>query len=253
MRAARCAIAHCPQLPLAHWLAATVFVARGALDQAERDVGRAGRGGRGVSRRGAPFRGGAALAEGTPAYRRRCNRGRDGVVRLGTGPRSARTPLCPRGRREHLVREGRVPECWRPRSRAGGGPCSPPGAGGLAILDGEPPAVEYGDPPKPVDDTFAWAARLAPAGESVSALRVVSTALTSAPPRSGRRPLAVEPLLRAFRGPSNESAVNCREWRLVEANAWPKVVGFVGVAQGRRATSESGRSSRCETFGQCPR
>lgn len=38
LRAARRALAQCPQLPLAHWLAATVFVARNALDQAERDV-----------------------------------------------------------------------------------------------------------------------------------------------------------------------------------------------------------------------
>lgn len=41
LRAARRALAQCPQLPLAHWLAATVFVARNALDQAERDVDRA--------------------------------------------------------------------------------------------------------------------------------------------------------------------------------------------------------------------
>jgi len=41
LRAARRALAQCPQLPLAHWLAATVFVARHALDQAERDVDRA--------------------------------------------------------------------------------------------------------------------------------------------------------------------------------------------------------------------
>ena len=34
LRAARRALAQCPQLPLAHWLAATVFVARNALDQA---------------------------------------------------------------------------------------------------------------------------------------------------------------------------------------------------------------------------
>lgn len=40
LRAARRALAQCPQLPLAHWLAATMFVARGALDQAERDVDR---------------------------------------------------------------------------------------------------------------------------------------------------------------------------------------------------------------------
>lgn len=38
LRAARRALAQCPQLPLAYWLAATVFVARSALDQAERDV-----------------------------------------------------------------------------------------------------------------------------------------------------------------------------------------------------------------------
>ena len=38
LRAARAALKRCPQLPLAHWLAATVFVARHALDQAERDV-----------------------------------------------------------------------------------------------------------------------------------------------------------------------------------------------------------------------
>ena len=37
----RLALAQCPQLPLAHWLAATVFVARNALDHAERDVDRA--------------------------------------------------------------------------------------------------------------------------------------------------------------------------------------------------------------------
>ena len=41
LRAERRALAQCPQLPLAHWLAATVFVARNALDQAERDVDRA--------------------------------------------------------------------------------------------------------------------------------------------------------------------------------------------------------------------
>ncbi len=40
LRAARRALAQCPQLPLAHWLAATVFVARNALDHAERDVDR---------------------------------------------------------------------------------------------------------------------------------------------------------------------------------------------------------------------
>jgi hypothetical protein len=38
LRAARRALAQLPQLPLAHWLAATVFVARHALDHAERDV-----------------------------------------------------------------------------------------------------------------------------------------------------------------------------------------------------------------------
>ena len=41
LRAARRALAQCPQLPLAYWLAATVFVARSALDQAEWDVDRA--------------------------------------------------------------------------------------------------------------------------------------------------------------------------------------------------------------------
>ena len=40
LRAARRALAQCPQLPLAHWLAATVFVARHALGHAERDVDR---------------------------------------------------------------------------------------------------------------------------------------------------------------------------------------------------------------------
>ena len=38
LRAARAALKRCPQLPMAHWLAATVFVSRHALDQAERDV-----------------------------------------------------------------------------------------------------------------------------------------------------------------------------------------------------------------------
>lgn len=38
LRAARRTLAQCPQLPLTYWLAATVFVARNALDQAERDV-----------------------------------------------------------------------------------------------------------------------------------------------------------------------------------------------------------------------
>jgi DNA-binding winged helix-turn-helix (wHTH) protein len=41
LRAARRALTQCPQLPLAHWLAATVFVARNALEQAERDIDRA--------------------------------------------------------------------------------------------------------------------------------------------------------------------------------------------------------------------
>jgi tetratricopeptide (TPR) repeat protein len=38
LRAARVALKRCPRLPLALWLAATVFVARDALDQAEREV-----------------------------------------------------------------------------------------------------------------------------------------------------------------------------------------------------------------------
>ncbi len=40
LRAVRRALAQCPQLPLAHWLAATVFVARHALGHAERDADR---------------------------------------------------------------------------------------------------------------------------------------------------------------------------------------------------------------------
>ena len=38
LRSARRALAECPHLPVAHWLAASVFVARDALDRAEREV-----------------------------------------------------------------------------------------------------------------------------------------------------------------------------------------------------------------------
>ena len=188
LRSARRALAECPHLPLAHWLAASVFVARDALDRAEREVD-SGLGVAAVeSHEAAPFsvvalhwlKGLLCLARGAADEAH-------GVVRSRAGARSARTPLFPRGRREHLVREGGVsPRPGRSRGRPRRRSAKPwrgcpairwrtPGSPSWTTIPSSPLRILQ----RPGPSIWRWpsAARLAWAGDVPGAVRIVTAAL----------------------------------------------------------------------------
>ncbi|MEZ5417440.1 MAG: winged helix-turn-helix domain-containing protein [Vicinamibacterales bacterium] len=213
LRAARRALAQCPQLPLAHWLAATVFVARGALDQAERDVDRALAVAAVESPEAAPYsmvalhwlKGLLRNAAGAPdeamasfdqelalearghLYAREAAANAwyaKGACYLDVGDRDAATAA-------FLEAVARVPR--HPLAHAG-----------LAILNELPiPALQDSDAPEPVDFAIARAARSVHAGDVPSAVPIVSAALAAAPPGNGGWQLAIEPLLRVNRSPES--------------------------------------------------
>lgn len=205
LRAARRALAQCPHLPLAHWLAASVFVARDALDNAEREVD-AGLGVAAVeSPDAAPFsmvalhwlKGLLCLARGAAdeamasfdreltleahghLYAREAAANTwyaKGACQLGHGDRDA-------ARSAFLEAVARVPR--HPMAQAG-----------LAIVDGRAFAVAAGPlTPEPIDLAMARAARLAGAGDLSGAVASVTAALAAAPPGNGGWLLPIEPLL----------------------------------------------------------
>ena len=211
LRSARRALAQCPHLPLAHWLAASVYVARDALDQAERDVD----GGLAMaaveSNEAAPFsvvafhwlKGLLCLARGAAdealaafdrelalearghLYAREVSANTwyaKGACHLGRGDRDA-------ARVAFGEAVARVPR--HPMAHAG-----------LAILEagtrlrsGEPSGASARQAPGSVDLAFAHAARLVATGDVPAAAGVVAAALGAAPPGNGGWLLPIEPLL----------------------------------------------------------
>lgn len=210
LRAARAALKRCPQLPLAHWLAATVFVARHALDQAERDVDL----GLAVA--------GVESPEAAP-YSTVALNWLKGLLRNAAGDTDAAIVSFdkelaqePRG---HLYGREIAANAWyakgacclaagdRDAARAAFSeaitrvPRHPMALAGLAIANGEPPCAGCdAGTPEPVDHAVARAARLVHAGDVDSAAPIVSAALAAAPSGNGGWLLAVEPLLGARPG-----------------------------------------------------
>ncbi len=120
LRAARRTLALVPGFALAHWLAASVMVARGMLDDAARELA-AGVAAQGTRRRrfGLQRRGVALAARPDPSLApgRRAGPGR---VRSRVGERSDRAPVLTRVLREYLVRDRRVAPAPRADGRCSG-------------------------------------------------------------------------------------------------------------------------------------
>ncbi|MGE0361138.1 MAG: winged helix-turn-helix domain-containing protein [Vicinamibacterales bacterium] len=209
LRAARRALAQCPQLPLAHWLAATVFVARNALDQAERDVDRA-------------LAVAAVESPDAAPYSMVALHWLKGLLRLAAGDAAGAVTAFDHElaleARGHLYSREAAANTWyakgacdlnagdRDAARAAFGeavarvPSHPLAHAGLAILDGQPlPAATEPDTPESVDGAIARTARLVHAHDVCHAVPVVSSALAAAPPGNGGWLLPVEPLLRVGR------------------------------------------------------
>ncbi len=107
LRAARRTLALLPGCPLAHWLAATVHVARQSLDEAERELGR-GHAGPGSFRVGvAVFRSGAGVAARADPARARRRRGRTAAFRAGARGRGRWASVRARVLRQRVVRDRR--------------------------------------------------------------------------------------------------------------------------------------------------
>lgn len=205
LRAARAALKRCPQLPLAHWLAATVFVARHALDQAERDVDL----GLAVA--------GVESPEAAP-YSTVALHWLKGLLRNAAGDAEAALASFdkelaqePRG---HLYGREIAANAWyakgacclaagdRDAARADFAeaiarvPRHPMAHAGCRILDDSPVSAECESCASgTVDAAMAGAARLMHAGDVAKAVPIVSAALAAAPPGNGGWLLAVEPLL----------------------------------------------------------
>lgn len=207
--AARAALKYFPEFPLARVLVATVWVARGMLDEAEReiDLGIAAL----PATTGAPARfstvalfylkGQLCLARGDAdaaiaayerelaleprghLYARECAANTwcaIGAVRLQRGQRDrARAAF-----EEAIARVER-----HPMARAG-----------LAILDATP-VPDAALVTRSVAEAMAWAAVLVAAGAVDRAVALVLTALESAPPTSGGWTLPIDPMLGVGRNP----------------------------------------------------
>jgi DNA-binding winged helix-turn-helix (wHTH) protein len=205
LRSARRALAECPHLPMAHWLAASVFVARDALDRAEREVDCGLETAAMESPEASPFsvvalhwlKGLLCLARGADdeameSFDRELSlesRGHlysreaaantwyaKGACLLRQGDREAARAAF----REAVARVSR-------HSMA---------HAGLAIVDDHPFVATPGPAaPGPVDLSVASAARLAWAGDVPGAVRIATAALGTAPPGNGGWLLPIEPLL----------------------------------------------------------
>ena len=206
LRAARRALAQCPQLPLAHWLAATVFVARNALDQAERDVD----GALAVA---------AVESPDVAPYSMVALHWLKGLLRNAAGDADAAMAAFDRelalDSRGHLYAREAAANTWYAKGachlHAGDRkaaaaafdeavtrvPQHALAQAGLAILNGQAVLAESdADAPDLVDSAVARAARLVHAGDVQDAVPVVCAALNAAPPGNGGWLLPLEPLLR---------------------------------------------------------
>jgi DNA-binding winged helix-turn-helix (wHTH) protein/cytochrome c-type biogenesis protein CcmH/NrfG len=207
LRAARRALSACPHLPMAHWLAASVSVARDALDRAEREVDAGlailavesteparfstvafhwlkgllclARGDAGEAM--AAFDRELALEARDHLYARECAANTwyaKGACQLEGGDREAARAAF----REAIARVPRHPMAHA----------------GLAILDGVPLVARASgddDAPLPVDLAFARAARLVSAGDTSAAAAIAGVALAAAPPGNAGWLLPIEPLI----------------------------------------------------------
>lgn len=210
LRAARAALKRCPQLPLAHWLAATVFVARHALDQAERDLDL----GLAVA--------GVESPEAAP-YSTVALHWLKGLLRNAAGDADAAMASFdeelaqePRG---HLYGREIAANAWYAKGAcclaAGDRDAArvafdealarvarhPMAHAGLAIANGEPPCAGCdAGAPEPVDRAVARAARMAHQGNIADAAHTASAALAAAPPGNGGWLIPIEPLLGVRQG-----------------------------------------------------
>lgn len=205
LRAARRALVDCPHLPLAHWLAASVFVARDALDRAERDVD-SGLGVAAVeSNEAAPFavvalhwlKGLLCLARGAEDE---ALASFDRELALETrGHLYAREAAANTWYAKgacHLTQGHREAARSAFREAVARVPRHPMAHAGLAIVDGHPTAAAA-DPPAsgPIDLAVAHAARLVWANDLSGAVPIVTAALGAAPSGNGGWLVPIEPLL----------------------------------------------------------
>ena len=205
LRAARSALKRCPQLPLAHWLAATVFVARHALDQAERDVDL------GLAVAGVESPEAAPYSTVALHWLKGLLRNAAGDVDVALASFDKELAQEPRG---HLYGREIAANAWYAKGAcclaAGDHDAAraafsealarvsrhPMAHAGLAISHGEPPCAGCdAGTPEPVDHAVARAARMVHMGNIADAVTTVSAALTAAPPGNGGWLLPVEPLL----------------------------------------------------------
>jgi DNA-binding winged helix-turn-helix (wHTH) protein len=200
LRSARRTLALLPGFPLAHWLAATVQVARQALDQAEREL----------------VAGCAALASSGPDARFSgvALEWLLGLIYLSRGDTAAA--------QEHFDRELAAEhaghlyarECcanvwyaigamrWRDGDRSGANEAFEQALQrvqrhGLAAVMLSPGSDDSGPRTNPVDAAMAKAVALTSTGRRAEAAAVMDAALAAAPPGNGGWILPVEPLLRA--------------------------------------------------------
>ena len=211
LRAARRTLSLLPGCPLAHWLAATVHVARQALDQAEREL----------------VAGCAALAAGGPDARFSgvALEWLLGLIHLSRGDAAAA--------REHFDRELAAEhgghlytrECcanvwyaigamrWRDGDRSGANEAFAEALRRVerhplasCLLAGLPESHDAATRASLVDVAMARAVTLTAAGQRAEAAALLDAALNAAPPGNGGWILAVEPMLRVG-GPEWEPAL----------------------------------------------
>jgi tetratricopeptide (TPR) repeat protein len=211
LRAARRTLSLLPGCPLAHWLAATVHVARQALDQAEREL----------------VAGCAALAAGGPDARFSgvALEWLLGLIQLSRGDAAAA--------REHFDRELAAEhgghlytrECcanvwyaigamrWRDGDRSGANEAFAEALRRVerhplasCLLAGLPESHDAAKRASLVDVAMARAVTLTAAGQRAEAAALLDAALNAAPPGNGGWILAVEPMLRVG-GPEWEPAL----------------------------------------------
>jgi tetratricopeptide (TPR) repeat protein len=206
LRAARRALTQCPQLPLAHWLAATVFVARHALDQAERDVDR------GLAVAAVESPDAAPYSTVALHWLKGLLRHAAGAVDDAMASFDQELALEARG---HLYAREIAANTWYAKgacSLAAGDrdaaaaafreavarvPRHPMAHAGLAIVDDQSlAAAPDAGTPECIDVAMARAARLVHANRIADAVPLVSAALAAALPGNSGWLLPVEPLLR---------------------------------------------------------
>ncbi|MEP6918792.1 MAG: tetratricopeptide repeat protein, partial [Acidobacteriota bacterium] len=207
--AARRALAECPQLPVAHWLAASVYVARGTLDKAGHEVHA------GLEMIAAEARGSARFS--TVAFHWMA-----GLLCLAREAPDDAVAAFDRElaleARGHLYARECAANTWyakgacllrlghRDAARAAFGeaisrvPLHPMAHAGLAIANHTTDTVLTGAPLS-VDHAFAGAALLVGRGDARAAAGLIEAALATAPPGSAGWLLPIEPLIHVGHAP----------------------------------------------------